>query len=104
MPSDHNLHDASPAGDPDATIRDLRIRVGLLQSELENVKREHAALKAALAQDVAALARRYLDPVRHAHAGVRHVDGVIFGGWDHVDTHAAAPEAEADPGRDSKSA
>ena len=103
MTSSGNLHEAAPAEDPESAIRELRIRVGLLQSELEHVRREHAALKAALAQDIAALARRYVnaDVEKHVPAGMRHVDGVIFGGWDRVETHASRPgegEPESSPG------
>ena len=77
--------------DKDALIRDLRVRIGLLESELEHLRHEHASLKASLSHDIAVLARRYGEPHR-APAGMRNVDGVIFGGWDRQDTGAAAPE------------
>jgi len=92
--------------DSPATIRELRVRVGLLQSELESLRREHAALKTSITQDVAMLARRYLDKPRHAP--VRNLDGVIFGGWDAVDTQEARQSSSTDagdePSRDSRTA
>src|SRR5438067_1593094 len=91
--------------DQDQTIRELRVRVGLLQSELEHVRREHAALRASIAHDVAALSRRYLEPAKPAAAGgVRTIDGVIFGGWDHVDAASTDPDATGDDDRNSRSA
>ncbi len=90
--------------DKDAVIRDLRVRVGLLQSELEHLRREHSALKASLAHDIAALGRRYLDAPKPS-AGVRNVDGVIFGGWDRLDIapgDAASDSTDVD--RNSRSA
>ena len=90
------------ADDTDSTIRELRIRVGLLQSELDHLRREHATLKANVAQDIAMLTRRYLEPQKHG--AVRHVDGVIFGGWDRPEAgdSIGVPSPESD--RDSKSA
>ena len=103
MSNERNVHAASaPTDDSEAVIRELRIRVGLLQSELEQLRREHATLKASLAQDVAALARRYLEPQKHGP--VRHVDGVIFGGWDRPDAGDRAGISDVDDDRDSKSA
>ena len=78
----------TPAGAPPQSndsenlIRDLRIRVGLLQTELEHLRREHAALKANIAHDIAMLVRHYVDPAKPLNSPVRNVDGVIFGGWD----------------------
>ena len=90
--------------DSHTTIRELRVRVGLLQSELESLRREHAALKTSITQDVAMLARRYLEKPRHAP--VRNLDGVIFGGWDAVDTHDSQSSADVadEPSRDSRTA
>ena len=103
MSNERTVHAAAAAtDDPDATIRELRIRVGLLQSELEHVRREHAALKASIAQDVAALARRYLEPQKHGP--VRHVDGVIFGGWDRPEQGEKLGNVSTEDDRDSKSA
>jgi uncharacterized small protein (DUF1192 family) len=90
--------------DPDAVIRELRVRVGLLQSELEHLRREHASLKASISHDIAALARRYLEAPKPA-AGVRTVDGVIFGGWDRLDGAPAEGASDAnEPDRNSRSA
>ena len=106
--SDRQLSPPSDMSDDDAqaTIRALRVRVGLLQSELESLRREHAALKASITQDIAMLARRYLDKPKHAP--VRNLDGVIFGGWDRVDAREErqSPHAETsdDPPRDSRMA
>ncbi len=77
--------DSSSHQDSEAIIRELRIRVGLLQSEVEQLRREHATLKAGITHDIVALARRYLDTGRHLSAAVRNVDGVIFGGWDRAE-------------------
>lgn len=103
MSHERTVHAASAAtDDPEAVIRELRIRVGLLQSELEQLRREHAALKANVAQDVAALTRRYLEPQKHGP--VRHVDGVIFGGWDRPEQGERVGSDTTDIDRDSKSA
>lgn len=93
---------SSRAQDADATIRELRIRVGLLQSEIEQLRHEHAALRASIANDVAVLARRYLEPTRSATASTRGLDGVVFGGWDRSDGERASVPAD-DP-RDSRRA
>ena len=100
MSNDRTLHSAgAPADDDaDAVIRELRIRVGLLQSELEHMRREHAALKSTLAQDIAALARRYLDAGKQSAPGVRHIDGVIFGGWDRAEGTDRIASREDDRG------
>lgn len=98
----NDLH--STLADKDELIRDLRVRVGILESELEHLRREHAALKASIAQDVAALSRRYLDAAKPAGTGVRTVDGVIFGGWDHVDPVGPEMPESADADRNSRTA
>jgi len=93
-----------PCEEPDEIIRDLRVRVGLLQSELEQLRREHAALKSTLAQDIAMLARRYLEPARHPATSVRNVDGVIFGGWDQLHREPRSDAPVPSPSRDTRSA
>jgi hypothetical protein len=97
------------AADYEGQIRELRIRVGLLQSELEQLRREHAALRSGIVHDVAALARRYLEPAKHVATHVRNVDGVIFGGWDRpdepkVDTGTPKADTGIPPPRDTRSA
>lgn len=102
MSIDRESSEPFQSEDHEAVIRELRIRVGLLQSELEQLKREHATLKSGINHDVAALARRYLEPAKHVSSSVRTVDGVIFGGWDRQEQeHESSAPA---PARDSRSA
>ena len=100
----------APAGAPphpddsENLIRDLRIRIGLLQTELEHLRREHAALKTNISHDIAMLVRHYVDPAKPLSNPVRTVDGVIFGGWDRGEgepqptsdsSRATAPDASS---------